>query len=192
MPLNEGTTSFIPKKSLVEKRPEGHMGGVFFGISLVIFIIAAASSIGVYGYEKFLGKRIESMNVSLERARASFKPATILELKRMNGRITATDQILAQHVAFSEFFKLLETLTLKSVRFDQFDYAYAPEGITISLKGKAHNYSSVALQSDIIGASTYLKNPIFANLGLDQKGNVSFDLSLYADPSLVLYKETLK
>lgn len=192
MPLNEGTTSFIPKKSLAEKRPEGHMGGVFFGISLVIFIIVVVVSIGLYGYGKFLEKRLESMNISLERARASFEPATILELKRMNGRITGADQILAQHVAFSEFFKLLETLTLKSVRFDQFDYAYAPEGITVSLKGKAYNYSSVALQSDIIGASTYLKNPIFANLGLDSKGNVSFDLSVYVDPSLVLYKETLK
>lgn len=168
------------------------MGGVFFGISLVIFIIVVVVSIGLYGYGKFLEKRLESMNISLERARASFEPATILELKRMNGRITGADQILAQHVAFSEFFKLLETLTLKSVRFDQFDYAYAPEGITVSLKGKAYNYSSVALQSDIIGASTYLKNPIFANLGLDSKGNVSFDLSVYVDPSLVLYKETLK
>lgn len=188
MPLNEGTTSFIPKKSLMEKRPGGHTGGIFLGIALVIFVIAASASIGVYGYQKFLEKRVESMNVSLERARAAFEPSTILELKRMSGRIAASDEVLARHIALSEFFKLLRALTLKNVRFEQFDYTYAPEGITLNMKGKAQSYSSVALQSDIIGASTYIKDPIFSNLDLDQKGNVSFDLTMRVDSSFVLYK----
>ena len=60
------------------------------------------------------------------------------------------------------------------------------------LEGEARSYSSVALQSDIFGDNKYLKNPIFSNLGLAKSGDVTFNLELNLDPSVMLYKESIK
>ncbi|MEK7081376.1 MAG: hypothetical protein AAB888_00235 [Patescibacteria group bacterium] len=187
------TTSFIPKKPLENKvESSGNQTSIFLVASVFIFIISLVITGSVYFYKSLLNKKIENMSASLEKAKAAFEPALILELKRLNSRIDASSSITAKHMAASQVFELLEGLTLKSIRFKKFGYSTASEKITISMSGEAKNYSSVALQSSILGKSSYVKDPIFSNLSLDNKGNVNFDLTANVDPSLVSYSAALE
>jgi len=192
MPLNEPKQSFIPKKTLAEQGKKRRRGfGLFFGVSLIIFVITVATAVATYSYQSFLGNRIANMTQSLERAKQAFEPALILELKRLNARINSAEGALAGHVAPSEFLALLEQSTLKNVQFTRFEYQVSGDVAQISLNGIARNYSSVALQSDVFGNSKFIKNPIFSNLGLDQNGNITFDVVADVDASLILYRESI-
>lgn len=187
------TTSFIPKKPLENKvESSGRQTSIFLVASVFIFIVSLVATGSVYFYKSLLNKRIENMSVSLEKAKAAFEPALILELKRLNSRIDASSSITAKHMAASQVFELLEGLTLQSIRYKKFGYSTTNEKITVSVSGEAKNYSSVALQSSILGKSPYIKDPIFSNLSLDNKGNVNFDLTAYVDPSLVSYSTALE
>lgn len=182
------TTSFIPKKPLENQIQQSKKPtSIFLVISVFVFVISLAAAGSIYFYKSLLIKRIDNMSASLEKAKAAFEPALILELKKLNSRIDASSGIMAKHTAASEVFTLLEELTLKSVRYKKFGYTSTPEKITLSMSGEAKNYSSIALQSSVLGKSPYVKNPIFSNLSLDSKGNVNFDLTADIDPSLVSY-----
>lgn len=187
------TTSFIPQKPLENKvESSGSQTSIFLVASIFIFIISLVATGSVYFYKSLLNKKIENMSASLEKAKAAFEPALILELKKLNSRIDASSSIMAKHMAASQVFELLEELTLKSIRYKKFGYSTTNEKITVSVSGEAKNYSSVALQSSILGKSPYIKDPIFSNLSLDNKGNVNFDLTAYVDPSLVSYSAALE
>lgn len=166
--------------------------GLFFGISLSIFIIALLWAGGLYAYRSITETRVSQMKAHLEKAKGAFDPQTITDLKRLNARISAAEKILASHLAVSSFFSEIEAQTLKTVRFNEFSYSQTEQGVEVRMRGSAKNYTSVALQSDIFGKSKYIRNPIFANLGINTIGNVTFDVTMLLDPSLVLYKESLK
>lgn len=192
MPINESKQSFIPKKTLSQRgKKKRHSSGLFFGVSVIIFILTLVTAGAVYSYSSFLDKRIASMGQSLERAKQAFEPSLIIELKRLNSRINSADSILGGHVALSKFLLLLEEITLKTVQFTHFEYNISGNIVQVSLSGKARNYSSVALQSDLFGQSKFMKNTIFSNLGLDEDGNVMFDVVTNVDLSLILYKESI-
>ncbi len=188
--VTESKQTFIPKKPLLTKNnSHGKSVGIFFVISLIILLITIGLAIFSYSYNIFLKKKIENMSTSLERAKSAFEPSLIVELKRVNARIGGAENILKNHVSFSEFFRVLEEDTLKSVRFKQFSYSMSNDGIIdITISGEAQSYSSIALQSDLFGDSKYVRNPIFSNLGLDNFGNITFNMTASVDKSLILYK----
>jgi len=193
MPLNESKQSFIPKKPLAPRsgRSQGSRG-IVFSAAVLVFVLSLLGAGGVYSYEKITEKNIASKSDTLEQARGAFEPSLITEMERVDTRISAANEIIEKHVAFSEFFKILEELTLQTVRFSRFNYSFVEGKPKIRLDGEARNYSSVALQSDIFGDNKYLKNPIFSNLGLAKDGNITFNLELNLEPSFMLYKESIK
>ena len=189
-------TSFIPKKSLTTATQNQNRGvaeakssiGIVFLITLIIFISVVALAIGVFLYQQFLFQNIEKKRNSLERARAAFEPALIEEIGRLDMRMKSAREILDNHKALSVFFDLLETNTLASLQFENFNYKIdETDRISISMNGVAPGFSSVALQSDIFGENKFKQEPIFSNINLDNKGNVIFDFSAYVDSRLLSY-----
>jgi len=84
---------------------------------------------------------------------------------------------------------LLESITLKSISFDNFSYKTDETGrVSIVMDGKASSFGSVALQSDVFSDNKFIEEPIFSNLNLDNKGNVVFNFVAFVNPQLVLYK----
>jgi len=187
-------TSFIPKKSLNEatshSRPESV--GVFLIIGIIIFILGLAAAGGVFAYKKILIKSIAEMNSRLAQAKNSFEPESIESWNRLNKRIEAAKKLLVAHTVVSPVFELLENDTLATVKFTSFAYDSRDNGTSfISLAGEAKNFSSIALQSDILGQEKYIKNPVFSDLNPDQSGNIVFKFSGSLDPNLISYKKNL-
>ncbi|NTV22443.1 MAG: hypothetical protein HGB03_02635 [Candidatus Yonathbacteria bacterium] len=182
-------TSFIPKQSFDQVKKKRNTG-TWLLVSLSGFVLALSlvAAAGVFFYERMLTTDVADMRDRLERMRSAFEPTLVQELKRLDERLSTLNAVLGGHVAFSEFFSVLEQNTLQTVRFRQFTYQMNTEnGAEVTLSGEATSYSSVALQSDVFGKNRYFHDPIFSDMTLDNKGNVTFNVTFILDDELIKY-----
>lgn len=156
--------------------------------AVILLLISVALAGGAFVYGKFTALNIEKKAKALEDAKAALNPELINELSRLSRKMSVADSLMNSHISVSDIFAALEESTLKSIKFDDFNYNYAPDKITISLRGKASGFSSIALQSDLFGKSKVLEKPVFSNLNLDDKGSVNFLFSAEVNPNAILYK----
>ena len=107
--------------------------------------------------------------------------------------MAASKEVLANHVVVSPVFEALQAETLKSISFTKFAYVYEPLKKTVDVKmsGKATGYDAIALQSDELVKNKYIKDPVFSNLNVDDKGRVVFDLQFSVDASYVNFDDVL-
>lgn len=187
-----GPSSFIPKKPLsaVQSLGQGRGSINFFSlIGTIIFIIALLSAGAAFGYKIMLNRSIEQSQQALARARAAFDPSLVATLSALDARIEGGKEILSTHRAVSGFFELLETLTLRSIRFKSFEYVLVgKDSINVTMKGEGESFSSIALQSDVFAKNKFMKNPIISDLTLEQNGNVGFNFTATIDPTLMMYR----
>jgi len=188
-------TSFIPKKSIVTERATSSQPVSFLTIISIFILFAVVIGSGaLYFYKGALAKNITQMESNLNSARNRFEPAKIAELQDLDRRLSASSAILSAHIAVTPIFEQLEKITMKTVRFTSFSYTAPSETtnrVVVSMKGLGIGYRSVALQADLFSQNKNFIDPVFANLQLDEKGNVRFDLNFFVDPGFVNYKQIL-
>lgn len=185
-------TSFIPKKPIVETRPvvSGSVG-ILSTISFLMLLAVILATGGLYFYNESLKKNIFQMESDLNLSKNRFEPSRILELQTLDKRIKASNEILSKHITVSPIFEELQSLTLPTVGFLKFNYDFDGNNVLVKLSGTASGYRAIALQSDLFAKNTNFKNPVFSNLLLGDKGNVTFDLEFSVEPSFVNYKNNL-
>ncbi|MBP9711755.1 MAG: hypothetical protein KBD55_01855 [Candidatus Pacebacteria bacterium] len=188
-------TSFIPKKPMIEERAQASRPvGIFMVLSLFVLFTVLVATGGIYFYKTSLQKNAIRMEADLNAAQNRFEPSKIIQLQTLDRRLVASTDILSKHIAISPVFDLLESLTMKSVRYTKFSYDFADEKgskVLFRLSGQAIGYRSVALQSDIFAKNKQIIDPVFSNLNLDNSGNVIFDLVFTVDPTLINYKQVV-
>jgi len=189
-------TSFIPKKPMLneEVRHSSRSVSLLALIAFFIFFTMLIATGGLYLYKGALAKGIEKMKGELAAAKNRFEPSRIENLQKLDERLRVADQVLSRHIAASPIFKALGEITMKSVRYTQFAYALDDKSsrINVKLEGLATGYRAIALQSDLFAKNKNLIDPVFSNLSLDDRGNVTFALEFSVDPSFVSYREVLK
>ena len=189
-------TSFIPKKPLTPKtqRLDGGISilSLLAGLMLAVSIALAA---GVFLYEAYLTKDIVAKKASFKANEEAFDPNSVTTYSTLNRRITVSQALLSKHIAPSSIFDVIDQATLKTVRFMDFNFAYVNDKkVGLTMKGQAVNYNSVAKQSDVFSenpTSQFIHNPIFADLDLDAKGNVTFSFTGDIDAQKILYSNNL-
>jgi len=193
--MPEFKTSFIPKKPAPAIKEAKRRGGSVSLLNIIVFIVFLLSITvagGLYLYKAILDRNIEVMSQNIDRVKEAIEPELIESLAEADRRIESSRLLIDNHMVVSPIFSLLERLTLKSVRYMDFDYKILTEGgPTFSLTGEARNYSALALQSDALGSEKVIKEPIFANLSLNEVGNVTFNFSTPVAASFLLHKNNL-
>ena len=188
-------TSFIPKKTVIEKPKKIHNGGggVVNLIAFIVFLAALLSAGGAYLYRSSIQSDIKTYKASLQKAKNAFEPSLITELQILDKRLIAATSILDKHIAVSPIFVLLEENTLPTVQYSDFTYEIDEKTklVNVKIKGEAKGYNYIALQADLFAKNKFIKNPIFSEFVLDQLGNVDFNLSFSVDKSLVSYESFL-
>ncbi len=189
-------TSFIPKKPMIEDRVTSSRPIGFSNlISLFIFFTIIIAMGALYFYNKKLNSDISKLEVNLKLAQDRFEPSKIIQLQELDKRLSASSQILAQHISISPIFEVLEDITMKTVSFNKFAYELSagrnPQ-VIVKMSGRAVGYQSIALQSDLFAKKKDFINPIFSNLALDDKGEVTFDLEFKVEPTFVDYENMIK
>lgn len=187
----EFQTSFIPKKTaeVTSRKRKSSLSILMLG-GIVIFVIAILAAGGLFAYERLLERSIVAKKEALERVQEAFEPSLIRELVRLDSRLTEAGRLLGEHIAPSSILSLLEAHTLQSVRFSSFSLSL-PEGdagVRLTLGGVANSFSAVALQSDELGTSEFLKDTLFSDLVVTRTGQVTFTVTALVDPQLLVYE----
>lgn len=189
-------SSFIPKATPGAPTSSGVMpstrrvSGQRDIVSLLatgIFILSLILAVAVFGYKFFLNYHITQMGTQLEEARAALQPETVQELVDLNSRLVSTESLMKRHRIISPVFKFLEASTPKSVRYTDFGFNVTNKGLELTLRGAATSYTSLAVAADTVNKNPYLKDSVFSDLSLDEKGRVVFSFRSVVDPQLLSY-----
>lgn len=179
-------TSFIPRTIPdVPVRRRAAMGLLTF-LGLILFLISMGLSGGVFFYKRIVAQQVEELKVSLKRLEADFEPTLLSEFIQTADAIKTAKDLLAQHRAPSKVFEFLEANTLGDVRFGGFSFAASEAELT--LKGQAESYTALALQARVFETNSMVKKVAFSNLGLTEKGGVTFSAALEFDPAIVSFR----
>jgi hypothetical protein len=188
-------TSFIPKKPIVSQA-----GGVrtktpinlFSLIGVVLFLATLGVGGAAFFYQSVLDKQIAENKATLDRAKGAFEPELINQIVRLDTRIQNTKKLLSTHISVTPLFDYISSITLKTVRFRNFSFAYlASDKIVVTMQGQGQSYASVALQSDLLNQQKYLKDTVIGDMSLEPTGFVSFSVSTIIDPIITSYSHAL-
>ena len=176
----------------MRKRGDGR--GLFSFLTIIIFGASVIFALVTFGYKFYLENRINQMGGSLEQALTTIQPEpeAIRQMIRFDNRIVSTHELIAQHRILSPLFEFLEASTPSTVRFTDFQYVLSEHGLQLTMRGEARGYSALALQADIFSKSESFKDPIFSDLNLNAKGDVTFSFRATVDPTLVLYQRKME
>jgi len=192
----EFQTSFIPKKTVEPQKTKMKTSpGILNTVSFILLVASIVMAGGVYLYRDTLSKRVDEMRTSLDRARNIFEPTLLADLEVLDRRIDAATEILKGHLAVSPIFKVLEDITLPTVRYIDFTYeidAVNPNVIHVMMTGEAVSYDVITLQSDLFSQNRFIRNPIFSNFALDQEGRIDFELTFDVSRSLVSFEQEVE
>lgn len=195
MDQGQFTTTFIPKKPLTapvsnEARPVSRPIGLLSSLAWVIFFITLLLAGGVYFWKGYQEKNLVLLSDSVKKIEKTFEPELVTELQALDRQLKNGSTLIKNHTVVSPIFDLLETATLQSVKFTKFDVVVDDiKGVTVKMSGEADGYRSIAQQSDIFGANSYLKDAIFSNFFLNPKGQISFDVSFGVRPDFVDFEK---
>ncbi len=190
-PVPQSQTSFIPRKPVVREpinreRPTS----ILFVAATIVFVVALLGSGAVYAYRLVLQRQIDASAAYLDQNRTGLEPETINRLITVDRQLRSAKLVLEKHVAVTPIFSFLEQKTLKTVQLKSFDYQATDKGGTLRLSGEALGYESAALQSNTFNQATQLvRDAVFSNLNLNDRGAVVFDASITLDPDLTSYKK---
>lgn len=190
---NQLTTTFIPKKPLMEtpetgSRPTSRPVGFLSAISTILFLVTLALCAGVYFWKQYETSTVATLATSVTKVEKTFEPELITQLQILDRQLRDANGLLQNHTVLTPLFNALEASTLKQVRFNKFDVSFDPlNGTLVKMSGDADGYRTIAQESDVLGANTYLKNVLFSNFSLTQTGRVSFDLSFSLSPDFTSF-----
>ena len=184
-------TSFIPKAPLSNRPGQRREGlGFFMFLAIAIFLVSLIGWGVAFAYKSLVEKDISDLEGYLAKANESFDPSLLRVFENLDRRIRGARAILDQHVVVTPFFELLDSLTLKSVRFSSFSLVNDGSAVGVKMSGQALDFSSIALQAIEFNKDNRIINPIFSNLGVeDNQGRVSFEVSFNLLPEMILYSE---
>ncbi len=161
-------------------------------LSLLIFIASLVAAGAAFGYSRYISISLESKKSSLAKYQQAYDLPTIQALVRFDSRITEARAIIANHISPSAIFYFLSQQTLENVQFTNFDYSLGSDGLVkVTMSGVAESFSTIALQSDQLAASKMLKDIVFSNITIGEKGKVGFSVSATVDRSLILFSRTV-
>lgn len=183
-------TSFVPHPaSAAPRRSFTDLSGTLSFFAYMIFVIVFVSALGVFLYARILAADRSSKDAALAKVEANIDPATIDSFVRLRDRLASSKTLLANHVAFSEFFSSLGTLMPATVRFTSLHLSINDDGtVSMSGSGVAKSFNALAFASTALANDGRIKDAIFSNITVNAKDNsVSFALSAALDPKTVAF-----
>lgn len=186
-------SSFIPKgpvssasmatQNYAVRKPKSILGF----LAMLIFVFSLLGAAAVLGYKFYLSYSIKTLAAEVEAGKAAIEEETVQEIMRLNNRMLSAETLIDKHLIITPFLDFLEKSTLRTVRFREFSYIAENSALRLNMKGEARSYSSLAQQAELFKKSKDIKNPTFSDISLDDKGNVTFTVSLELDRNFLSY-----
>jgi hypothetical protein len=147
MDQGQFTTTFIPKKPLAEVEPSGAQPvsrpvGLLSSISTILFFITLLLAGGIYFWKSYETSNVAVLADSIKKVEKTFEPELITQLQSLDRQLKNGSLLVKNHTVVSPIFDLLESSTLKQVRFTKFDVAVDDvKGTQVKMSGEAGGYT---------------------------------------------------
>lgn len=182
-------TSFVPHAAgAAPQKFRSDFGGAFgffaYGVLGIVFLLA----LGVFSYDRLLVADRAAKDTALAKAVDSIDQPTVESFVRLRNRLNQSETLLKKHVAFSNFFGVLETLLPGSVRFSTLHIALDSTGVAkIDAAGTAKSFNALASASTAFAADGRIKDAIFSKISINKDNSVNFGLTASLDPKLMAF-----
>ncbi len=183
-------TSFVPHEaSTSARRFRADYSGAFSFFAYAVLAIVLALAVGVFLYGRILVATQSAKDAELTKAEAGVDPSTVESFIRLHNRLASGETLLGNHIAFSGFFTLLQTIMPATVRFSSLHLWFDNTGTAnVEGTGVAKSFNALAAASADFAADGGIKNAIFSNIVVSSKNNaVSFALAATLDPKLIAF-----
>jgi len=168
------------------RRPKSG-SNLFLLISLGIAGLSVLTAGATFGYKLYLENAHAAKAAELTAAEQAINMDTVEDFIRLRNRLVSAQTLLNQHVLVSQFFDVLESRTLETVRFSSLTLQVADDrSAEITMDGVARSFNALAAQSEALAAERHIKRAIFSGISVNTNGTVSFKLSAEIDPRLIL------
>jgi len=191
-------TSFIPKKpdiSTTVSGPKAQYKGpinIFSTIASFIFVLTLFATGGAFAYKNILKNQIIEADKELNNARNVFNTKEIQELLDVSNRFESVNTLLEKHVVVSEVFLLLQTLTVKRVRFEGFSYTNKEGKAVLTMNTEGQSYNAIIEQSRSFSENGFIQDHTFSEFSLEDDGVVKMKFLATLLPELVSYKKVVE
>ncbi|MFY9461958.1 MAG: hypothetical protein WAP51_02025 [Candidatus Sungiibacteriota bacterium] len=175
---------------LISKRPlparmqfVTQSSALLFNVEIILFILVLAVWGGLYLFRRSLESNAANWREQISALEQELRPDLLNQLVALSNRLAAAREIISGHKFSSNTLLLLERDTHPQVAFSSFQYS--ADGRKIDLAAKAASYRIVADQVTLLEADPQVESVSFGGLQLDDKGLVSFKLSIIFKASLL-------
>lgn len=108
---------------------------------------------------------------------------------QFNSKLQTAKLIVARHRVFSSILKEIASSTVSNIFLTDFVFDIDDKDISkINMKGLSASYGAIAQQESILLKKSNFKSVSVSNISLLDKGEISFDVSLTLDSSLLKYR----
>ena len=182
-------TSFVPRSaSVIARNASMEVTGVYGLSAYVILGIVFVFALSTFAYDRVLAGMQSSRDAALASAERAIDLATVEGFVQLRNRLNSGTMLLANHVALSKFFAILETVLPTSVRLTSLHLSFdATKQVKLDGTGVAKSFNALAAVSTAFANDGRIKEAIFSNLIVNKDSSVSFVLSATIDPKVVAF-----
>lgn len=156
-------------------------------MALFVMGVAIVGAAGTFGYEKYLETVRTAKDLTLKESEKNVDKDAVADFIRLRNRLQVANNVLDRHVRTSQFFDVLEGLTLQNVRFQSMQLTVADDRTAkIEMHGIARSFNALAAESAGFANETSIKRAIFSGITADKNGLVKFSLQADLTPRLVI------
>ena len=128
--------SFIPRSPMHDKAPKPVRRVYLLSyLSLVLLFGALIAAAGVYGYNVFLHRKLQTAQTTLDQQRNRFNASDLIHIQAEAARLRLTKQLLDQHAFPYTIFAALERSTVQTVQLSKFSFKSASSDNTNGANG---------------------------------------------------------
>lgn len=128
----------------------------FFAFALLVFVAVLLIYFGLsFGYKAFLENSIDNLNDDIDELASRITDEERENLEMLYSQITNMRSLLGDHVASSNVFLLLESITAPNITYTTLGLSTDDEGLV--LEGIAGSYADLTVQLALFEQSPYVE-----------------------------------
>lgn len=166
---NTPTTSFIPKQGPVKrnKQTASRQVHVLAVIAYVAFVASLIAAVGLFLYEGYIEKQLESEVNALSQEIKGFSDADMERVREFNGRLRQTEDRLDKGISIASVLAALEQATVKSASVEQLSLKKtADSSLTLTAKLATNNFDSTLFQRGVYERNDVIDSVVISDLTL--------------------------
>jgi len=155
-------------------------------LALFILGVSLVAAGGVFAYEKYLSGESASKGAELAKDEQSVSQNTVQQFVELQNRLSSATGLLDTHVTLTNFFNILESLTLSHVQYTSLKLTVNDDRTAdLDATGVASTFNALAAESKAFSSSPQIERAVFSNFVTQKNGGVSFSLTATVDAGAV-------